>query len=122
MSVYQNTSAFNDSKVRSDKLTPCSGMCSLCMEGCPGTCEIGLSAVLGKAMVYPTNTGSNQVASEKPMPIDYSIFNINGHCFGAEGAPADMEKATIFNVGLAPSASAIPSSWQCPSPCPPSSS
>ena len=99
-SFYQNESAFNDSKVRSPKVTPCSGMCSLCMEGCPGTCEIGLSAVLGKAMVYPTNTGSNQVASEKPLPIDYSIFNINGHCFGAEGIEADTEKATIFNVGL----------------------
>lgn len=70
------------------------------MEGCTGTCEIGLSAVLGKAMVYPTNTGTNQVAGEKPLPVDYSIFNINGRCFGACGIEPDTEKAAIFNVGL----------------------
>lgn len=93
-------SAFNDSKLRSDKVTPCSGMCSLCAEGCMGTCEIGLSAILGEAMVYPTNTGANQVAGEKNHPIDYSIFNINGRCFGAVGAEETSEAATIFNVKL----------------------
>ncbi|MBQ1579714.1 MAG: hypothetical protein IIZ86_01105 [Firmicutes bacterium] len=54
--VRNNDSAFSDTKTRSQKLTPCSGMCSFCTEDCIGTCEIGLSAVLGKAMVYPTNT------------------------------------------------------------------
>ncbi len=61
-----------------------------------GTCEIGLSAVLGEAMVYPTNTGANQVAGEKNNPIDYSIFNINGRCFGAVGAEETSEAATIL--------------------------
>ncbi|MBE6994781.1 MAG: FMN-binding glutamate synthase family protein [Ruminococcaceae bacterium] len=98
--VNNNASAFSDTHTRSDRLTPCSGMCSLCMENCPGTCEIGLSAVLGKAMVYPTNTGANQVAGEKDLPIDWSIFNINGRCFGAVGAPENADEATIFNVDL----------------------
>ncbi len=98
--THDNASAFSDSRTRSDRLTPCSGMCSLCMEDCPGTCEIGLSAVLGKAMVYPTNTGSNQVAGEKELPVGFSSFNINGRCFGALGAPADPDLATIFNVGM----------------------
>ncbi len=98
--VNNNESAFNDSRTRSSRLTPCSGMCSLCAEGCMGTCEIGLSAVLGRAMVYPTNTGANQIASEKNLPIDWSIFNINGRCFGAAGMEEDAEKATIFNVGV----------------------
>jgi len=93
-------SNFNDTKMRSKLVTPCSGMCSFCTADCIGTCEIGLSGVLGAAMVYPTNTGDNQVASEKDLPIDYSHFNINGRCFGAVGAPADSEQATIFNVGL----------------------
>ncbi len=96
----KNESAFTDTKLRSSKTTPCSGMCSLCSAGCAGTCEIGLSAILGKAMVYPTNTGDNQIASEKDNPIDYSIFNINGRCFGAEGIAEDSEQATIFNVQL----------------------
>jgi hypothetical protein len=94
------SSAFNDTKMRSEKISPCSGMCSLCTEDCAGTCEIGLSAVLGKSIVYPTNTGSNQVAGEKDYPIDYSHFNINGRAFGAIGCEPDSDKATIFNVGL----------------------
>lgn len=94
-------SAFSDTRLRSDKITPCSGMCSLCTADCLGTCEIGLSAVLGKSMVYPTNTGNNQVAGEKDYPIDYSHFNINGRAFGAVGCPADSEQATIYGVRLA---------------------
>jgi len=56
--------------------------------------------MLGEAMVYPTNTGANQVAGEKELPIDYSIFNIGGHVFGARGAKPTPEEATIFNVRL----------------------
>lgn len=96
----KNESAFNDTKLRSTKVTPCSGMCSLCTAECVGTCEVGLAAVLGKAAVYPTNTGNNQIASEKDTPLDYSIFNINGRCFGAQGAEEDGNQATIFNVKL----------------------
>ena len=92
-------SAFNETVMRSKKLSP-SGMCSFCTEDCVGTCEIGVSAMLGEFAVYPTNTGSNQVASEKDMPIDYSHFNINGRVFGASGIAADTEQATIFNVKL----------------------
>ncbi|HHX93166.1 MAG TPA: FMN-binding glutamate synthase family protein [Clostridiales bacterium] len=93
-------SAFNDTKTRSQHLNSLSGMCSFCTAECPGTCEIGISAALGARSVYPTNTGNNQVASEKVYPVDYSHFNINGRVFGAQGAEPDMEKATIFNVDL----------------------
>ena len=60
----RNESAFNDTKMRSGKVTPCSGMCSFCTAECVGTCEVGLAAILGKAAVYPTNTGNNQIAAE----------------------------------------------------------
>lgn len=93
-------SSFNDTRMRSHRITPGSGMCSFCTAECAGTCEIGLSAILGSAAVYPTNTGNNQIASEKTMPVDYSHFNINGRVFGAIGAPANGEEATIFNVKL----------------------
>lgn len=95
-----NESAFNDTNLRSKNIAPASGMCSLCSAECTGVCEVGLSAVLGKAMVYPTNTGDNQIASEKNNPLNYSIFNINGRCFGAKGAAENSEEATIFNVKL----------------------
>ncbi len=93
-------SAFNDTSLRSRHLTPISGMCSFCTEECPGTCEIALAAVLGKRAVYPTNTGNNQVASEKAYPIDYSHFNINGRVFGAVGAWATYEETGIYQVDL----------------------
>lgn len=92
------TSGFAKTQNRSNHLTSTSGMCSMCVEGCTSPCEIGLAAILGRQTVYPTTTGANQIASEKIYPIDFSHFNINGHVFGAFGAPADSEQATIFNV------------------------
>ena len=71
-----------------------------CTAGCPGTCEIGLSAVLGAQSVYRPTTGNNQIASEKDYPLDYSHFNINGRVFGAQGVPAGTDQAAIFNVRL----------------------
>lgn len=94
------SSSFNDTKNRSARHSPQSGMCSFCAADCVGTCEIGISAVLGAQSVYPTTTGENQVASEKDYPVDYSHFNINGRVFGAQGAEADPDKASIFNVNL----------------------
>ena len=92
------TSGFADTHNRSPHLTTTSGMCSMCVEGCATPCAIGLAAVLGAQTVYPTTTGANQIASEKVYPLDYSHFNINGHVFGAKGAEATYESATIFNV------------------------
>ncbi len=94
------SSAFNDTYLRSRHISPQSGMCSFCTEECEGTCEIALGAVLGAQTVYPTNTGANQVASEKDYPIDFSHFNVNGRVFGAIGAEEDYEKATIYHVKL----------------------
>lgn len=94
------SSAFNDTFLRSRHISPQSGMCSFCTEECDGTCEIALAAVLGSRTVYPTNTGNNQIASEKDYPIDFSHFNINGRVFGALGAQEDYEHANIFHVQL----------------------
>jgi hypothetical protein len=93
-------SSFNNTKNRSPRLSPQSGMCSFCTEDCAGTCELALAAVLGAQTVYPTTTGTNQIGGEKEYPIDYSHFNINGRVFGAQGVRAEYNEATIFNVGL----------------------
>ena len=93
-------SGFTGTKTKSNITSPQSGMCSLCSEGCTGPCEIGLASVMGKQTVYPLTTGSNQIASEKDYPLDFSSFNINGRVFGAEGVPADTKHAEIFNVNL----------------------
>lgn len=94
------SSAFNDTYNRSAHISPQSGMCSFCTEECDGTCEIAVAAVLGAQAVYPTNTGANQIASEKDYPIDFSHFNINGHVFGALGVSQSYEEATIYHVKL----------------------
>lgn len=94
------SSAFNDTFHRSRHLSPQSGMCSFCTEDCEGPCEIALAAVLGARAVYPTNTGANQIASEKDYPLDYSHFNINGRVFGAVGAGLNFAEANIFRVNL----------------------
>lgn len=94
------SSAFHDTYLRSNHVSPQSGMCSFCTEECNGTCEIALAAVLGQQTVYPTNTGNNQVASEKDYPIDFSHLNINGRVFGAIGANENYEEANIYHVKL----------------------
>lgn len=94
------TSGFAFTKNRSKIVAPQSGMCSFCTEECDSICEIALAAVLGKQTVYPTTTGTNQIASEKVYPIDYSHFNINGRVFGAIGANENSEDATIDDVNL----------------------
>ncbi len=94
------SSSFNDTYLRSRHISPQSGMCSFCTQDCAGTCEIALAAVLGAQTVYPTNTGNNQVASEKDYPIDFSHFNINGRVFGAIGTGENYEEATIYNVKM----------------------
>lgn len=99
MKNYGLSSVWNDTKQRSDAISP-SGMCAICTENCAGSCEIGLSAVLGSSAVYPTNTGANQVAADRPLGLDWSEFRINGRVFGASGAEAADDKATIFNVKL----------------------
>jgi len=94
------SSGFTFAKNRSTFISPQSGMCSFCTQDCDGTCEIAQAAVLGAQTVYPTTTGSNQIASEKDYPIDFSHFNINGRVFGAKGARETQDEATIFNVNL----------------------
>ncbi len=101
MSYSPNLSSpFTGGKNKSQTTCSTSGMCSMCIMDCPGTCEIALSAVLGAQTVYPITTGDNQIASEKNYPVDYSHFNINGRVFGAQGIAEDAEQATIFNMDL----------------------
>ncbi len=93
------SSILSDTKNRSN-IHSCSGMCSVCTEDCIGSCELGLAAVRGSQTVYPSVGNETQIASEKKYPIDYSHFNINGHCFGAHGTRPVYESANIYDVKL----------------------
>jgi len=36
---------------------PISGLCVTCLDGCPGYCEVGLSALRGREVLYPQPFG-----------------------------------------------------------------
>ena len=95
------SSTFTNTKLRTpDHICNVSGMCATCSNECNGLCEIGLSAVRGGEATYPYNTSSQQFASEKNYPFDYSHFNINGRVFGVVGAAEDPEHTNVFTADL----------------------
>ena len=96
-----NTSAATLTKNRTEgSVSPNSGMCVTCVDGCIGMCEIGKSAFRGHEVIYPQPFGVITSASEKAYPVDYSHFNILGTSVGAHGIEADSDKAIFPNVDL----------------------
>lgn len=76
---------------------PTSGLCVTCLDGCPGPCEVGRSALRGREILYPQPFAKVTAGAEKDYPVDFSHFNIQGTCVGAVGVPADSDHA-IFPV------------------------
>ena len=96
-----NSSAATLTKNRTeDSITPGSGMCVTCVDGCIGMCEIGKSAYRGHEVIYPQPFGVITTASEKTYPVDYSHFNIMGTAVGAHGIEADSDKAIFPAVNI----------------------
>ncbi len=96
-----NASAATLTKNRTeDSVTPISGMCVTCVDGCIGMCEIGKSAYRGHEVIYPQPFGIITTAAEKRYPVDYSHFNIMGTAVGAHGIEADSNKAIFPAVNL----------------------
>ncbi len=83
-----------------DSVSPLSGMCVTCVDGCIGMCEIGKSAYRGAEVIYPQPFGITTSASEKDYPLDLSHFNILGTAVGAHGIEADSNVAIFPNVDL----------------------
>jgi len=96
-----NSSAATLTKNRTEgSVTPASGMCVTCVDGCIGMCEIGKSAYRGHEVIYPQPFGVITTAAEKTYPVDYSHFNIMGTAVGAHGIEADSDKAVFPAVNL----------------------
>jgi len=96
------STTFTNTKLRTPgDVSDLSGMCSVCSDKCTGLCEIGLSAVRGIEAAYPCNVDTQQFASEKKYPFDFSHFNINGRVFGAVGAPEDAEHTNYYSADIA---------------------
>src|SRR4030066_388144 len=79
---------------------PGSGICVTCLDGCPGPCEVGRSALRGREILYPQPYSKVTAGSEKDYPVDFSHFNIQGTCVGAIGIEADSDHATFPAVDV----------------------
>ena len=94
-----NASAATRTKNRTpNDRTTASGMCSVCVDDCPGLCEIGKSAFRASENLYPQPFGTITAGADKDYPVDFSHLNIMGTAVGAVGIAADSDKAIFDNV------------------------
>jgi glutamate synthase domain-containing protein 2 len=75
---------------RSKSIVPMSGLCSRCIDGCRGNCEVFRSTFRGREVIYPAPFGSITAGADKDYPVDYSHLNIQGYALGATGLPAGV--------------------------------
>lgn len=84
---------------RSRSVSPMSGLCSRCIDGCTGNCEVFKATFRGRELIYPGPFGEITAGGDKDYPIDYSHLNIQGYAMGARGLPdgvvGDSDTATF---------------------------
>lgn len=81
------TQTFN----RSRNVVPGSGICSRCIDGCRGNCEVFKASFRSREVIYPGPFGEIAAGADKDYPIDYSHLNIQGYAQGAKGLPEGVE-------------------------------
>jgi glutamate synthase domain-containing protein 2 len=72
---------------RSRDVAPASGICTRCVDGCRGNCEIFKSSFRGREVIYPGPFGEITAGGDKDYPVDYSHLNICGYALGTKGLP-----------------------------------
>jgi glutamate synthase domain-containing protein 2 len=84
---------------RSRSIVPSSGLCSRCVDGCTGNCEVFKATFRGRELIYPGPFGEVTAGADKDYPVDYSHLNIQGYALGARGLPpgvvGDSDTATF---------------------------
>jgi glutamate synthase domain-containing protein 2 len=87
---------------RSRNVSPMSGICSRCIDGCTGNCEVFKATFRSRELVYPGPFGEITAGGDKDYPVDYSHLNIQGYALGAKGLPkgvsGDSDTALFPNV------------------------
>jgi len=81
------TGTFN----RSKNVVPGSGICSRCVDGCKGNCEVFKASFRSREVIYPGPFGEITAGGDKNYPVDYSHLNIQGYALGAKGLPSGAE-------------------------------
>ncbi len=85
-------------KNRSRDVAPQSGLCSRCVDGCKGNCDLFNATFRGRELLYPAPFGEITAGADKDYPVDYSHLNIMGYALGASGMAADPDMATFPKV------------------------
>jgi glutamate synthase domain-containing protein 2 len=93
-----NSNEALQTKNRSRNVAPQSGICSRCIDGCKGNCDLFKATFRGRELLYPTPFGAVTAGADKDYPVDYSHLNINGYAIGAEGIEADPDHAIFPKV------------------------
>ncbi|MBM3309479.1 MAG: FMN-binding glutamate synthase family protein, partial [Candidatus Altiarchaeales archaeon] len=87
---------------RSRNVAPCSGVCTRCLDGCKGKCDMWLATFRGRELLYPGPFGEITAGADKDYPVDYSHLNIHGYGAGAfgltKGLKANPDDARFPNV------------------------
>ncbi|HOV84983.1 MAG TPA: FMN-binding glutamate synthase family protein [Syntrophobacteraceae bacterium] len=76
---------------RSKSVVPMSGLCSRCIDGCRGNCEVFRATFRGREVIYPGPFGQITAGADKNYPVDYSHLNIQGYALGGAGLPGGLE-------------------------------
>ena len=88
------TGTFN----RSRNAVPMSGLCTRCIDGCKGECEVWLASFRGREVLYPQPFGEITAGADKNYPVDYSHLNIQGYGRGAKGLEGEaVSNEAIFS-------------------------
>ena len=97
-----NSNDATRSSNRSRSVVPMSGLCTRCIDGCRGNCEVFRATYRGRELIYPGPFGDVTAGGDKNYPVDYSHLNIQGYALGAEGLPegvkGDPDTATFPSV------------------------
>lgn len=109
---YGNRKPTNETSTRVPlaELSPFSGLCPLCIKDCPFPCEVGMSAIRGKELVYPSPDwfGWSTAASNKDYGLDWSHLQIQAEVRGARGIAEDPDVAIFPNVSVETKIGGIP--------------
>jgi glutamate synthase domain-containing protein 2 len=76
---------------RSRNVAPSSGICTRCIDGCRGNCEIFKASFRSRELIYPGPFGEITAGGDKDYPVDYSHINILGYAMGAKGLPKGVK-------------------------------
>ncbi len=82
-----NSNDVTETENRSPNVAPQSGLCTRCIDGCKGMCEVYKSSFRGREVLYPGPYGTLTAGADKEYPVDYSHLNILGYALGADGLP-----------------------------------